>query len=71
MMKRLLEHRDPKHPDMSSEAIEERLREMAQLYKLGMALKNPTWIWRGNTIESAQARADADGRVLEQTQLKR
>ena len=56
---------------MSPEAIEERLREMAQLYKLGMALKNPTWIWRGNTIESAQARANADGRVFEQTQLKR
>ena len=70
-MKQLLEHRDPKHPDMSPEAVEQRLREMAQLYKLGMVLKNPTWIWRGNIIESAQAGKDADGRVLEQTQLDR
>ena len=54
---------------MSPEAVEQRLREVAQLYKLGMALKNPTWIWRGNIIESALARTDAEGLVLEQSQL--
>lgn len=44
---------DPKHPDMSPEAIDERLREVGRLYKLGMALRNPTWVWRGNIIEAA------------------
>ena len=46
---------DPKHPDMSPEAIDERLREVGRLYKLGMALKNPTWVWRGNIAESEAA----------------
>ena len=46
---------DPKHPDMSPEAIDRRLRELARLYKFGMALRHPKWIWRGNIIESAEA----------------
>ena len=51
-MKPLIETHDPKNPDMSPEAIDERLREVGRLYKLGMALRNPTWIWRGNITEA-------------------
>ena len=51
-MKPLVEPHDPRHPDMSPEAIDGRLREVSRLYKLGMALKNPTWIWRGNLTEA-------------------
>lgn len=54
-MKPLLELHDPKHPDMSPEAIEARLREVGRLHKLGMALQNPTWIWRGNITEAQVA----------------
>ena len=45
---------DPTHPDMSPEAIERRLRELSRLYKLGMALREPKWIWRGEITESAE-----------------
>ena len=31
---------DPKHPDMSPAAINQRLRQLAQVYKLGMSLRN-------------------------------
>ena len=51
-MKPLLEPHDPKNPDMSPEAIDGRPREVSRLYKLGMALRNPTWIWRGNITEA-------------------
>ena len=54
-MKPLTETHDPKNPDMSPEAIDERLREVGRLYKLGMALRNPTWIWRGNITEAEVA----------------
>jgi hypothetical protein len=54
-MKSPIEPNDPKHPDMSPEAIDQRLRELGQLYKLGMALRNPTWIWRGNITEAAES----------------
>lgn len=54
-MKKLTETHDPKNPDMSPEAIDERLREVGRLYKLGMALRNPTWIWRGNITEAEAA----------------
>jgi len=56
----LIEPNDPKHPDMSPDAIDRRLRELGRLYKLGMALKNPTWVWRGNIAEAeAASRHDA------------
>ena len=59
-MKPIHETHDPKNPDMSPEAIDERLREVGRLYKLGMALRNPTWVWRGNITEAeAAARQDA------------
>ena len=54
-MKPLIEPHDPKHPDMSPEAIDRRLRELGRLYKLGMSLRNPTWIWRGNITEAEEA----------------
>ncbi|MCX7407714.1 MAG: hypothetical protein NTZ32_06475 [Planctomycetales bacterium] len=52
-MKPITDAHNPKNPDMSPEAIDERLREVARLYKLGMALRNPTWVWRGNITEAA------------------
>lgn len=56
----LIETHDPKNPDMSPEAIERRLRQVSELHKLGMALQNPTWIWRGNIAEAeAAARQNA------------
>ena len=59
-MKPINETHDPKNPDMSPEAIDERLREVGRLYKLGMALRNPTWVWRGNITEAeAAARQNA------------
>ena len=54
-MKPLIDSHDPKNPDMSPEAIDERLREVGRLYKLGMALQNPTWVWRGNITEAEAA----------------
>lgn len=54
-MKPITETHNPKNPDMSPEAIDERLREVARLYKLGMALRNPTWVWRGNITEAEAA----------------
>lgn len=35
---------DPKHPDMSPEAIDRRLRDLAQIYKLGMSLRDAKWL---------------------------
>ena len=35
---------DPKHPDMSPEAIDRRIRELAQIYKLGMSLRDAKWL---------------------------
>ena len=35
---------DPKHPDMSPEAIDQRLRDLAQIYKLGMSLRDAKWL---------------------------
>ena len=59
-MNPIIEPHDPRHPDMSPEAIDERLREVGRLYKLGMALRNPTWIWRGDITEAeAAARQNA------------
>ena len=54
-MKPITDTHDPKNPDMSPEAIDERLREVGRLYKLGMALRNPTWVWRGNITEAKAA----------------
>ena len=54
-MKPITNTHDPKNPDMSPEAIDERLREVGRLYKLGMALRNPTWIWRGDITEAESA----------------
>ncbi|MBC8114266.1 MAG: hypothetical protein H7062_07810 [Candidatus Saccharimonas sp.] len=60
----LIEPHDPKHPDMSPEAIDDRLRELGRLYKLGMALKNPTWVWRGNIAESEAATRQGDSLAI-------
>ena len=54
-MKPITDTHDPKNPDMSPEAIDERLREVGRLYKLGMALRNPTWVWRGDITEAEAA----------------
>ena len=35
---------DPKHPDMSPEAIDQRLRDLSQIYKLGMSLRDAKWL---------------------------
>lgn len=35
---------DFKHADMSPEAIDRRLRELAQIYKLGMSLRDAKWL---------------------------
>ena len=35
---------DPRHPDMSPAAIDQRLRELAQIYKLGMSLRDAQWL---------------------------
>lgn len=39
---------DPKHPDMSPEAIDRRLRELSQIYRLGMSLQGAKWIGPGD-----------------------
>ncbi len=43
-MNPLDEYTDAKHPDMSPAAIDKRLRDLAQIYKLGMSLRNATWV---------------------------
>lgn len=43
-MKPLVANPDPKHPDMSPEAIDQRLRDLAQIYKLGMSLRDAKWL---------------------------
>ncbi len=35
---------DPKRPDMSPAAIDQRLRELSQIYKLGMSLRGAKWL---------------------------
>ena len=35
---------DSPHTDMSPEAIDQRLRDLAQIYKLGMSLKGAQWL---------------------------
>ena len=35
---------DPKHPDMSPAAIDQRLRELSQLYRFGMSIQGAKWI---------------------------
>ncbi len=35
---------DSHHADMSSEAVDQRLRDLAQIYKLGMSLKGAQWL---------------------------
>jgi hypothetical protein len=52
--------RDPKGPDMSPEAIEARLREVSRLYRLGLALRNPKWVWRGAITEAEAARHEKE-----------
>ena len=39
-----VEYPDPKHPDMSPEAVERRLRDLSQIYKLGMSLRGAKWL---------------------------
>lgn len=43
-MKPLVAIPNPKHPDMSPEAIDQRLRDLAQIYKLGMSLRDAKWL---------------------------
>ena len=35
---------DCQHTDMSPEAIDQRLRDVAQIYKLGMSLRGAQWL---------------------------
>ena len=46
---------DPRHPDMSPEAIDRRLKHLSQLYRLGMALRDVKW--HGTTNASAPSAA--------------
>ncbi len=39
---------DPRHPDMSPEAIDRRLRHLSQLYRLGMSLREVKWLGPAN-----------------------
>lgn len=43
-MNPLDEHTNRAHPDMSPAAIDKRLRDLAQIYKLGMSLRNAKWL---------------------------
>lgn len=47
---------DFKHADMSPEAIDRRLRELSQIYKLGMSLRGAKWLGPINTNTPAQDR---------------
>ena len=35
---------DPKHPDMSPAAIDQRLRELGQIYRMAMSLRDAKWL---------------------------
>lgn len=43
-MKPIVTIPDPRCPDMSPEAIDQRLRDLAQIYKLGMSLRGARWL---------------------------
>lgn len=43
---------DPRHPDMSPEAIDQRLRALSQIYRLGMSLQGAKWIGPGEDSQS-------------------
>lgn len=43
-MKPIVTIPDPRCPDMSPEAIDQRLRDLAQIYKLGMSLRDAKWL---------------------------
>lgn len=47
----MTKHMTPKTVDMSSEAIDQRLRELGQLYELGMELRSAR---RVGTLEEVQ-----------------
>ncbi|MEK6261353.1 MAG: hypothetical protein AABP62_22360 [Planctomycetota bacterium] len=51
-MKLPFEIPDPKHPDMSPEAIDQRLRDLGQIYKLAMSLRDAKCL--GPVSERAQ-----------------
>lgn len=40
----------PRHPDMSPEAIDQRLRELAQIYMLGISLRDAKWLGPVNEV---------------------
>ena len=44
---------DPRNPDMSPEAIDQRLRELAQIYKLGMSLRDVQWLGPVHAVSPA------------------
>lgn len=51
---------DPKHPDMSPEAIDRRLRELSQIYKLGMSLRGAKWLGPVNALpEGGESQLEA------------
>jgi len=43
---------DLQHPDMSPNAIDQRLRELSQIYRLGMSLQGAKWIGPLNPSQS-------------------
>jgi hypothetical protein len=48
---------DFKHADMSPEAIDRRLRELSQIYKLGMSLRDAKWLGPIDTNTPGEDRA--------------
>ena len=51
---------DCPHTDMSPEAIDQRLRDLAQIYKLGMSLRGAQWLGPVNGQEPASVPTSAD-----------
>lgn len=51
-------HPSARQVDMSAEAIDRRLRDLAQLYKLGMSLRDIKLVGKATDV---RGEADADG----------
>jgi hypothetical protein len=50
--------------DMSPEALDQRLRDLAQLYKLGMALKDARRIGKVEQLRQAESESSRSSNVL-------
>ncbi len=73
-MKMPFEYPDPKHPDMSPEAIDQRLRDVGQLYRLGMSLRDAKWLGpvseralRGEPVEECVVTFPTPNQIAEET----